>query len=309
MEGGGKAIIILIFIFVLGVGLYVLRSGVIGKLGSLGSGLFPHMPTSTEPTSTAQKEAPQTQPAGPVEAQPPQSEPSTSSINPSNIPQGYTISQISPYYGKIHLGSVYAPAGFYQGQVSLYANFYDDEAINVSDWKLQARQGSQIVPQAINVYDPSGLTAESDIILRSGDYLNIYTSVTSAIGKNLRLNKCTGYLQNTNHFNPALPMNCPSPVTDRSQISNFTGICQDYLLSFYGCKLPDPNVILPQSDSGCLAFLNNINYKGCYDGHISDSDFLSHEFRAWVGGSFLDSRHDKLELLDRNGLLVDLYQY
>lgn len=316
MEGGGKAIIILVFIVMLGGVLFLARSGVVGKLGSLGSGIFPSQSTSTEPTATTDGETLQTQPANPSEPSPgpselttPPPEPATPTINPSDIPQGYTINQISPYFQKIRLGSVYATEDFSQGQVALYANFYDNEAINVSGWLLRARQGSQIVPQAINVYDPTGLTAESDIILRSVDYLNIYTSSASVIGKNLRMNKCIGYLQNNNNFNPSLPMDCPSPVTDRSQISNFTGICQDYLLSFYGCRLPDANVLLPQNDYGCLAYLDKINYKGCYSDHVSDSDFLSHEFRAWVGGSFLDSRHDKLELLDRKGLLVDLYEY
>jgi len=36
---------------------------------------------------------------------------------------------------------------------------------------------------------------------------------------------------------------------------------------------------------------------------------LSHEWRVWTGHKFLDYYHDKLLLLDKNGLLVDLRQY
>ncbi|MDO8536964.1 MAG: hypothetical protein Q7R94_01815, partial [bacterium] len=235
-------------------------------------------------------------------------------INPLYIPAGFTAKDLSPYFHKIRIGTVYSGSEYSDGQVSLYASFYSSDqsgvpgtvSINVSGWFLRAREGSQIVPQAVNVYDPSGLTAEADIYLKEGDALNIYTG-TSAISKNLHLNKCLGFLENTNHFTPSLPKSCP--YVERQEISGFSGECQDYILSLGSCGLPEPNPPLPENDYGCRAYLNAINYKGCFERYRADADFLSREWWAWTGSKFLDERHDKLMLLDRKGLLVDLYEY
>ena len=230
----------------------------------------------------------------------------TSSINPADIPADYTVDQLSPYFHKVRFGSVSAGSYYYAGQISLRASFYGGDAVNVTGWMVKGNYGSDLVPRAVNLYDPSGLAAESDIILRSGDYVNIYNSA-SATGVNLRLNKCTGYLQNNNKVNPSLPQDCPA--IDRSDTTGFSGMCQNYISSLYGCALPAPNPPVPQNDYGCIAYLNTINFKGCYDRHAGDADFLSHEWRVWTNHRFLDQYHDRVLLLDRNGLLVDLYQY
>ncbi|MDP2598601.1 MAG: hypothetical protein Q8P49_02100, partial [Candidatus Liptonbacteria bacterium] len=126
-------------------------------------------------------------------------------------------------------------------------------------------------------------------------------------GRNLRLNKCIGYLENYNHFDPPLPMNCP--YVDRSEVRGFSGACQDYATSLGGCRLPDPNPPIPSNDDACRYYLDTINYKGCFQKHFSDQDFLGHEWRVWSGGSFLDERHDHVVLLDKSGLVVDVRDY
>ncbi len=102
-------------------------------------------------------------------------------------------------------------------------------------------------------------------------------------------------------------MNCPS--VSRSEISSFTGLCQDYILSLGSCRLPSPNVLLPYFDEACKTFLNNLNYSGCFQKYRSDKDFLGREWRVWSGTKFLDDRHDQLLLFDNKGLLVDDYSY
>ena len=312
------AIIILTIIGIIGAGLYLLRSGAVGKLGSLTSGLIHTSSTPAAPqgavsqTSTAVQSNPWYGSYSPPVASTPWYEmfsalsSGTSAINSADIPAGFTASQLSPYFHKVRLSSVSAGSSYSIGQISLYASFSDNAAVNVTGWTIRAHYGGEIVPQAVNFYEPSGLAAESDIILRSGDYVNIYSSA-SAIGENLRLNKCTGYLENNNHFTPSLPQDCPS--IDRSDIRGFSGACQNYISSLYGCRLPDPNPPVPQNDYGCLSYLTTINFKGCYDRHTGDSNFLSHEWRVWTNYRFLDQYHDQLLLLDKNGLLVDVYQY
>ncbi len=325
MKGGARAIMILIFIVVIGVGIFLAHSGFVSGLKSFTSGLTRLFPpsssssssqggvSSTQPASSQSAppsvpwyEQSSTPPANSSAAVPWYEQTGTSSINPSDIPTGYTIDQLSPYFHRVRLRYVSAGSFYSVGQISLYANLNGSDTVDVTGWMLRANTGGEVVPQAVNLYDPSGLAAPDDIVLKSGDYVNIYTSA-SAIGENLRLNKCTGYLEDTNHFNPSLPQDCPS--ISQSDISGFSGQCQNYITSLYSCALPAPNPPVPQNDYGCINYLTTINFKGCYERHSGDSDFLSHEWRVWTSYTFLDQYHDKLQLLDKNGLLVDLYQY
>ncbi len=302
--------VVLLVVVLLGVLIYVSGLGVIGKLGSLGGGLFKLSSSSisgiTTPPQTVIGPRAYTPPPQTISPTPPPPQPETT-INPYDIPAGFTANQLSPYFHKVRLSSVYAGYPGYSGQVSLYAyqQYNATGSVNVTNWTIQGNRGSYIVGQAIDIYDPSGLTAPSDIRLRPGDYINIYTA-TNSLGPNLHLNKCLGYLAGAFNYTPPLPQNCPQV---NSGISGFSGQCQNYILSLGSCALPDPNPPIPQYDTACINFLNNINYRTCFDTHRSDSDFLSTEWRMWTGGAFLDYYHDQVKLFDRNGLVVDYYQY
>jgi len=328
---GAKAVIIIFMVVILGIGLYLFQSGLVGQAvsglsflakNSHGTSSAPislyNPPLSLFGGSKLQSAPPPPAPLQTFHPSPSPTSPSptavryptSSPISPSEIPKGYTLQDLSPYFHKVKIGSVTPGSVYSSGQISLYSSSYGQStsSIDVSGWVLQARQGSQIVPQAIDVFDPSGLTAETDIWLRGGDMVYIYTT-KSVIGKNLRLNKCIGYIQNINHFVPALPTNCPYP--DRSQISGFSGQCQNYILSLGSCRLPDiNNAKIPANDYACQAYLNdNFNYKACFDTHQPDTDFLSHQIYTWSGARFLDQYHDTIVLFDRNHLVVDTYSY
>jgi hypothetical protein len=228
-------------------------------------------------------------------------------INPAEIPPGFTLADLSPYFKKIRIGSA-SPAyfGSYE-QVTLYAYLDAGERVKVSGWQLKSNRGSQTVPKAVNFYEPSGLSPEEDIYLENGHTLYMYSAV-SPVGRNLRLNKCIGYLESFLDFTPPLPQVCPA--VDRAEIAGFSGQCQDLILSLGSCRLPPPNPPVPVNDYACRNFLDRLNYGGCVSRYRTDSDFLSKEWRVWYGtGTFLSDRHDRVFLLDSEGKLVDVYSY
>jgi hypothetical protein len=231
--------------------------------------------------------------------------PSQPVINPAEIPAGFAAKDLSPYFKKFFF-SVYPAAFGSYGQVSLSGYYGQNQnAVDVTGWVFRANRGSLIIPQAVNFYDPSGLTPQTDIYLRQGDTLYLYTTV-SPVGGNLHLNKCLGYLPGLNSI-PQISVSCPS--IDRSQIAGFTGVCQNYIMSLGNCRIPSSNPPIPQSDYQCQEFLNTLNYKGCFEAHRDDSDFLSNQWYAWTGANFLDPLHDRVRLFDRQGLLVGEYIY
>lgn len=227
-------------------------------------------------------------------------------------PPGFTVEELSPYYRQVRISGVNRAfsVGSWSSIALSAANL--EQPVNITGWSIDSNRGTVLTIQGgLNDYNPVSSPAEGDIVLNTGDYVNIYDTVTS-FGFDLRLNKCTGYLNNVYVFQPELPRNCPS--FDRSEITPFSGRCQSFILSLGSCRQPTTGELNSFStESACQAFLGNINYGSCYRQHRADTDFLSREWRLSLGRDFnasiLDTQHDRVLLFDRSGLLVDQYIY
>lgn len=249
-------------------------------------------------------------PAAPVAQPKPTSAPTSTApqISPQEIPQGFTLQQLSPYFRKVHLTSLSVGGFGLIGQVGFYTSFGQGEQVDVTGWRVQGNRGALFVPKAVQVYDAVGLTPETNIVLKSGDSLYLYSGGQSAVGKNIRLNKCLGYLPTANNFKPGIPRSCP-PV-DRAELVNFSGQCQNYIQSLGSCTVPDfGDVRIPLPDYACRAFLEKLNYRGCVERYGKDKDFLQNQVYGWIGAVPFDQYHDKIRLFDGKGLLVDTYEY
>ncbi|KKQ23082.1 hypothetical protein A2999_01700 [Candidatus Wolfebacteria bacterium RIFCSPLOWO2_01_FULL_38_11] len=235
-------------------------------------------------------------------------------IKDSEIPAGFTRSQLSPYYKKVRISShSYSSSLNYPSKIGLSSSLSSkDSPINITNWKIKSNKGEMTISQAVEVYYPNS-SVQSDIYLSSGQSVNIYTN-KSAIGINLRINKCLGYLESTYDFNPSLSKSCP-PVYDlKSEIANLSGDCQTYIMSLSSCEIPSANEYnsFPGTDEGnaCRAYLSKISYGTCFNKHRFDSNFLSNEWRIWMNQpNILDKQHDRLRLYDKDGLLVYEYVY
>ncbi len=240
---------------------------------------------------------------------------STGSVQPPkpavNPPAGFSVSQLSPYYGQVKIGHPSQGGSFNPSQFSIRADYSLTAPVNITGWSVKSNNGILFFPKAVSDYSPSGLAPNRDIALSKNEYVNFYSNF-SPVGTGLRMNKCTGYLNNSIKFNPQLPNNCPS-MYERSEIAAFSGACQSLILSLWGCSVPTPDQInlLPYSDTECRAILlNRLNYDSCYSRYHNDADFFSNEWRVWLQSQFnFDWTHDRLQLFDRSGLLVDQYIY
>jgi hypothetical protein len=228
-------------------------------------------------------------------------------------PKGFTIEQLSPYYQQIRISSVSRGSYFFDNFTSLALSVYGaGEAIKVSDWRVQSNRGIILsVPRAVSDYNPRILASNEDIILEPGGSV-IFYNTESPIRFNLRLNKCTGYLNNIYDFKPDLPKNCP--YIDRNEIITFSGRCQSFIMSLSSCRQPTANEVnVFSTEPACRQLFDTLNYGGCYSRYRPAADFFSKEWRVWLGSSFnvvnLDREHDRLLLFDKNGLLVDEYVY
>ncbi|TSA44901.1 hypothetical protein D4R51_02795 [bacterium] len=230
-------------------------------------------------------------------------------------PVGFTTDQLSPFYGQAKINSVSQGSYYNPSQLSLRADYSLQTPVNITGWGIKSNRSGGgsvfLIPKAVSDYSPLGLVPSGDILLNKNDFVNFYSNF-SPVGTGLRLNKCTGYLNASIKFNPQLPNDCPS-MYERSETFTFSGICQNLMTSFGGCSVPTPDQInsLPYSDTECRAILlNRPNYGSCYNRYHNDANFFSNEWRVWLQSQFnFDWAHDRLQLFDRNGLLVDQYIY
>ncbi len=190
-------------------------------------------------------------------------------------------------------------------EVGLYANLVKGESANITGWTVKSNKGSFSIPQAQEIYSFGG--AQGNINLQSGDRVSFYS--TAGPKGNFRLNKCLGYIEDISPFTPPLPKACP--YISRSEITNFSGACQEYALSLHSCQEPSANPPIPLNDDACRNFLRKLNYVGCVEKYGKDNDFLSNDWRVWIGSqlNIFDPLHDKVQLLDRNGKVIDEYVY
>jgi hypothetical protein len=226
-----------------------------------------------------------------------------STVSQSQIPPGFTAAQLSPYFHLVRFNI----AG--TTEISLTAPWTNgaQTPIDITGWEIKTNRGGEYIPQAVNLYDPASIPVESDIFLTPGqnDFVNFYSNSSPV---NLRLNECMGFLNQTNQFNPQLPAYCPQ--VNQSQISAFTGACQNYILSLSCQPVNFSSPQIPRTDYACQDYLkNNFTYNSCIHNHAADQNFLSNEWHIWMGSSPLDFYHDNVELLDRNGFVVDTYSY
>jgi len=223
-------------------------------------------------------------------------------------------SQAAPLSQRVYIGSAYVSGYPRQySRVTLYGRLKEGETVDITGWEIKSNKSEIVIPRAVEIYNPSGFGAEGDIILKPNNCVDLY-GLVSPLNKNLRLNKCFGYLQNIYNFQPIyLPNNCP--YVSRDDIKQLSGQCQNYIYSLGSCQLPNAYFYnsLAGTDEGndCRAFLNNIGYGNCFRGHQQDKDFLSDNWIIWLDQQNLnlDSRHDYLRLYDANGNLISEYSY
>jgi hypothetical protein len=311
---GGKIVVILLGVFVLGLVIYAVNSNIVGKLSSPFGSLFHYSSSTWFPQASSTLSpggntayltaAPSPAPSGGQAAQN-----ATATIPASEIPAGFTLAQLSPYFKKITFNGAWAGSGSSYGEISLSSyGLGASDTVDITGWQIKTNNSGEYIPQAINLYDPSGLTAPSDILLGQDQYVYLYSSQGPF---NLRLNECIGYIANSNKFDPELPDSCPYIDPTAISAMGFTGACENYIYSLGSCQIPDLNSIqIPENDAACRDYLeNNFNYKACFDAHAGDADFLSNQWWIWMGSSPLDPYHDVVNLFDKNGLLVDQYSY
>ncbi|MFH1192733.1 MAG: hypothetical protein V1656_00205 [Candidatus Jorgensenbacteria bacterium] len=291
-----KILIFAVFVItlVIYVGYYVVTNTDVLKFSLLPAYLSPVTPART-PVTTPPTPSPAPQPA----------------VRLPVPPQGFTQADLSPFYEKVKLSSVSRPSlSSGGGSFSIRADNSLSGTADMGGWRLKGNKYETRI-EAASPSTTIGPANQSVLVLRPGGELIVYGATSNYVAqiRNVRLNKCTGYLNETYKLSPHIPEQCPRP--DRSQYMTFSGDCQTYLYSLGTCAVPTPTKMNELSyDSACRAFLDILNYDSCERRYRADADFLQSGWHVWLTTSLqFDVNHDRLLLFDAQGLIVDEYVY
>lgn len=218
---------------------------------------------------------------------------------------------VSPNYGKVTIRKVsYEEDNFTNDYLVLRNN--ENERINITGWYLTNKKNEKmLIPQAAEelTYPYTG-SRKTDINLDYRDEV-IVSAGKSPKQVNFRTNVCTGYLDNYLEFYPSLDKSCP--YIEETKYSGFKRTCRDFIDRLDRCEMPDySNNYDVSANSECTDFLNNnFSYDACYNQHSREIGFFEDEWRIFLGKTFdlFDNYEDEIVLRDKNGYIVDEYQY
>ena len=152
--------------------------------------------------------------------------------------------EASEFKGKIILENLY---GFYESELAdevltIHASSDNKEKITITGWKLVSvpTGNSAVIGKGVYLPFPGTVMPEQPITVSPGDTVYISTG-RSPIGVSFLLNKCTGYFDQFQQFNPRLERRCtrlskeilPAPP------NNLDDKCLDYLDTIPACRTPN----------------------------------------------------------------------
>lgn len=223
----------------------------------------------------------------------------------------------SPFAGSVSLSAGSARnADAAEEYVAIKTGKALDGRVNISAWRIESSltlRGTTLGDAAYLPY-AGEVNAESPVAIPAGTTVYVVTG-RSPIGVSLRVNQCTGYFAQFQDFAPKLREECPAPEDEfaRKIQSGFlpNESCIDFVEDLDRCTFT--GVGLPPAIGGqCQDFvLNDLTYNGCVDAHKNDDGFYKSEWRIYLDRDqeLWKSAHERIRLLDENGLVIDSVSY
>lgn len=207
--------------------------------------------------------------------------------------------RVSAAFGRVSF-SIGSPT-----QVSLGVSGRDP--IKVSGWRISSLSGTSIIPPAVRSVDSHLSNTVQEIVLEPGQRLFLHAG-DSPFGIDFRTNRCfsffpsnirTGLNNRCRSFSPdeLFAIRRRWPVSDR---------CLQLIQSHACSAVSDRELQSVEREYNCQRFLQNeLTYRGCYERHHNDSDFLGNDWHVYIPTEqFRFSRYDIISLYDQAGFLV-----
>ena len=198
--------------------------------------------------------------------------------------------------------------------IKLKVNNLEGEKLNISNWKLRSVMTGVEVSLGEGVKLPfTSQKNYEEAVFVSGEEEIIIISGRSPIGFSFQVNKCSGYLEQFQDFEPRISKKCPEVRDENLPFTgpnSFNDACFDYIDTISKCETPLDFPLDMQSE--CRNYLvENTNHNACITNYKNDSNFYQPEWRLFLNrtNELWKKEREIIELRDDQGKLVDSYSY
>ncbi|MCK5285647.1 MAG: hypothetical protein KAJ58_00250 [Candidatus Pacebacteria bacterium] len=225
------------------------------------------------------------------------------------------LEDTSIYKNKIEISRSYGSrSNVNEEYIKLKVNNLGGEKLQISDWTLKSKMTGQEISLGKVVKLP--YTSQNNYLQTlfvSGGEEIIVMSGRSPIGFSFQINKCSGYLEQFQDFEPRISKNCPLIEDENLPIigpNAFNDACLDFIDDISRCETPLNYPLDMQGE--CRNYLiTNANHNTCITNYKNDSNFYKAEWRIFLNRTQELWKKDReiIELRDNQGKLVDSYSY
>ncbi len=231
-------------------------------------------------------------------------------IDPTPASKTFKIN-ISPYFGKIKISSIS------HASINLNSYLNEEEKINITGWQIKGKKGKITIPKGRELFILGNSLPDKNIYVKRGDQVYLRSdSNPFKVNIAFRPNQCFGYL--VSYYDSIRVFSggkiCPS--ADQDEICNFSSNCRSLISSLTSSCRPISysNNLSLTYDSTCQSYIDNyiarnLNYEGCIENYYKNENFLAKTWYFFAGFDITCRCGDTIYLYDKNGLLVDSYDY
>lgn len=227
---------------------------------------------------------------------------STTGNNNNNVVNVVRKVDVDIYKGKASYSSAE------EEYLEIRAKSSNTEAVNITGWKIEGKNDYIIMPTAVPLFRSNVINTEQNILLKPGQKAIIITG-RSPLGVNFLINKCLGYLTQSQSFYPSISKECPS-MKSEDWPSSLSDKCLDYIDSIPRCKA---NLSYPLGlTTSCVEVIKQkLGYNKCVDLHKNDADFYKSEWRIYLNRNddLWKKDREEIKLIDGTGVLIDKISY
>ncbi|MEI6345617.1 MAG: hypothetical protein WCO79_00025 [bacterium] len=195
--------------------------------------------------------------------------------------------------------------------------FASTESVNITSWMLRStKSGRQAsISKAVllpSSYASTAVKGEDEIILRPGNKAIVATG-RSPIGNSFLINKCMGYLNQFQTFNPYIGEYCPALRDEKMPAAPnaLNDACLDYINRWPTCGNQIRSLPEYLSHECQVWIVDHATYNSCVSLHQPDADFFSNEWRVFLNRTepLWKTQREIIQLLDTSGKVVDQVSY
>jgi len=203
--------------------------------------------------------------------------------------------------------------------IEIRADKNNVQPINISNWSVQSMISDVWIgiPQAAELYVSGEVNELQDIYLRPGERAIIATK-QSPVGVSFRVNRCSGFLNDTQDFVPPLSTSCVNPrdivPPSIENLQEYGASCVAFAENFGTCEyITNKTLGFSNLSQKCLERIQpRLTYNYCSGIHGGDADFYdSKEWRIFLNqdDTIWRETYEIIRLLDENHHTVDVFTY